>query len=359
MPVFFEFLLIACLIYLWESALWLPKQGIALRRGWFGKKWRVIPAGRLLATRELGLVPMLPIPPDLRLLPCPGFPLVSHDSGKIFIETTAGGFLETSANCWYDFRLETHHLSVDYLSVRCQSPRLTELLREGKNLGLDPHKAIRRAWNLALSPARAKREMKRWSIVSRPLRFYGPILACGFFAAIPTAYLTLGPMAALWLAAWLWCLMIATAIHLLWLGKNVFPSARSEFRQDAFLSVLIPFHAMRALELASVHVFAQTHPAGVLVTVGEINHPWLRGFARRLLHPRPSNLGDLALSETALPSLKLILDKRSFALKQFDHAPDRSNDLEAVAYCPRCHGMFLSGTETCSDCGGLALRGFQ
>lgn len=358
MPVFLEFLLVAALIYLWESALWLPKRGHALRRGWFGKTWRVIPATRLISTRELGVIPMLPVPPDSGLAPCPGFPLAVGVTGAIFVESADGDFRETDVRTWEQIRFSAPHLHAGNLSVRCQSPATMDSLREGKSLGLDPHSAIRRSTALSLSPARAKRDLKRWRIVSAPLRLYGPTLTIGFFAGIPAAYLTLGSVSALWLAAWLWLIMLATALHLFWIAKSVYPACRDEIRQDAWLSILVPFHAMRALEITSVHAFARTHPAAILLSSGAMHHPWLRAFMRGLLFPRPTHPGDAARASTLLPPLEKILRGKNMSSSHFDTAPDRAEDPDAFSYCPRCHGMFLTGREKCGDCGDMPLRIF-
>ncbi len=356
MSVFLEFLLIAALIYLWESALWLPKRGHALRRGWLGKTWRVIPATRLLSTRELGVVPMLPLPPDSRLAPCPGFPLAVDETGVIFIETADGDFRKADARSWEQIRYAAPHLIAGNLSVRCQSPAAMDSLREGKSLGLDPQAAIRRCAALALSPARAKRDLKRWRIVSSPLRLYCPALTLGFFGGIPAAYAFLGAVSALWLAAWLWCVMFAISRHLFWIAKHAYPTCRSEIRQDAFLSLVVPFHAMRALEITSVHAFARTHPAAILLASGATDHPWLRTFIRTLLFPRPIHPGDAARASTSLPEIEKILRGKKMKPADFDNAPDRADDPDASAYCPRCHGMFLEGRENCGDCGDMPLR---
>lgn len=358
MPVFLEFLLVAALIYLWESALWLPKRGHALRRGWFGKSWRVIPATRLLSTRELGVIPMLPIPPDSGLAPCPGFPLAVDGTGAVFIETADGISQKTDALSWEQIRYAAPHLVAGNLSVRCQSPAVMEPLREAKSLGLDPQSAIRRCAALSLSPARGKRDLKRWRIVSAPLRLYCPTLTLGFFGGIPAAYVFLGPASALWLATWLWCVMLAISLHLLWIAKHAYPACRSEIRQDAFLSLIVPFHAMRALETISVHVFARTHPAAILLASGAAMHPWLPSFIRSLLFPRPNHPGDAARTSTFLPEIEKILGRKNMKAGDFDTAPDHADDPDASAYCPRCHGMFLKGRESCGDCGDMPLRPF-
>ncbi len=359
MPVIFEFLLVAGLIYLWESALWLPKQGVALRRKFFSGKWSAISATRLLATRDLGVVPMLPFPPDVGLAPAAWLPLIADPQGKIFMATPEGTFRETTFVSWDDIRYSEHHLRIGSSSIRCQSPRAIELLQNQKKRGFSPEIAIQRSWILSLSPSRAKLEMKRWKISSFPLRFYCPALTVGFFIGLPVAYLYLGPMAALWIGAWLWILMFSISRNLFRLAKHLYPSARAELRMDALLSLLIPFHAMRAMELASVHAYACTHPAAILLASGQISHPWLHKFIRETVTPRPSHLGDATFRDFATPLLEEILGKRNLSICRFLEAPVKSGDPEASSWCPRCHGLFLPGVSICYDCGGLPLRNFD
>lgn len=358
MPVFLEFLLVAALIYLWESILWLPKRGYALRRRWFAKSWRIIPAARLLSTREVGLVPMLPIPPDAGLAPCTGFPLATNEKRAVFIESAAGDLRITDIQRWEQIRFVAPYLHAGELSVRCQSPAAMDALREAKSLGLDPHAAILRCAALSLCPIRAKRDLRRWHIASAPLRFYAPTLTLGFFGGMPATYILIGPVATLWLAVWLWCIMLMISMHLFKIAKSIYPSCRSEIRQDALLALVVPFHAMRALEITSVHAFARTHPAAILMSSGATDHPWLSTFLRSLLFPRPKHPGDAARTATLLPALGKILLRKNKQPADFDTAPDRTSDPDASAYCPRCHGMFLRGRETCGDCGDMPLRPF-
>ncbi len=359
MPAIFEFLLVAGLIYLWESTLWLPKQDVALRRRVFTRKWRVISATRLLATRELGVVPMLPLPPDAGLAPAAGFPLIADPEGKIFMVSPEGIFREVVVKSWDDIRFSEHRLRIGGHSVRCQSPRVIEFLQTGKKNGLSPEEAIQRAWRLSLSPTKAKREMKRWKISSFPLRFYCPALTIGFFAGLPLAYLQLGPLPALWIAAWLWILMFWISLTLFRLAKHHYPAARAELRMDAFLSLLIPFHAMRAMELASVHAFASTHPAAILLAANQTSHAWFHRFIRETVTPRPPHPGDEAFRDSVMPILEKILSKRGSVVSGFIAPPDRSGDPEASSWCPRCHGLFMPGIDVCNDCGRLGLRKFR
>jgi len=359
MSAFAEFLLIACVLFAWESTLWLPLQGITLRRRGFSNKWRVLPADRLLAMRELGLVVMLPMPPDGGLAPCQAPPLAVDTDANILIEQAPGRFARLATVSWNDIHEEPHHLRLGTLATRISSPRAIEVLKRARRRGATPHAAVRQAWRLALSPARAGREWRRWRMVAWPLRWSGPVLTLGFFVGLPLVYLYQGSRPAVCFALWLWCLMGCSAAHLWWLGKRVYPGARAALRMDALLSLLVPFHAMRALEMAAVHAMGTTHPAALILATRDLTNPWLAGFIRRILHPLPGVAEDAGFAAALRPVLATALARCGLSLDDFDGAPDRAGDAAAVAYCPRCHGRYLARVKACPDCRGMRLRDFE
>ena len=209
---------------------------------------------------------MRPFPPDAGLAPCQVPPLLADDAGGFFLETAPGVYGRVAASEWGDLREESHHLVVAASRVRISSPRCIEVLQRAKRRGATPHEAVRQAWRMALSPARSGREWRRWKLVSSQLWLNGPVLAVGFFVGLPLVYVFMGTLQTLILAGWLWCVMAWTAAQLWWLGKRVYPGARSALRMDALLSLLVPFHAMRALEIASVHAMGTTHPVGLILS---------------------------------------------------------------------------------------------
>lgn len=358
MPVFAEFVGVAIALFLWESTLWLPLRGIALRRRWSGGSWKILDPGGLFTTRDAGLIPMLPVPPDAGLAPCQAPPLLVDEHGGFLLETGAGEFSILKSLIWNDIHHEQHHLSVAGRRTRISSPRCIGVLRRAKQRGASPEAAVRLAWRLALSPGRAGREWRRWKLVSGPLRWYGPLLTLGFFAGLPLAYIHLGSQPTAYLALWLWCLMGWTAAHLWWLGKRVYPDARAALRMDSLLALIVPFHAMRAFEIAAVHAMGTTHPAGLILSSGDLENPWLGSFIRRVLHPRPGSEGDSGFSSAVRPLLGRALSVRRSYMENFGVPPDRSNDPEAAGYCPRCHGLYRADIQSCQDCQGLALQSF-
>lgn len=358
MSAFAEFWLIAGALFLWESTLWLPLRSVVLRRAWFGKRWRVLAADRLLVMRELGLVPMLPLPPDGGLAPCQAPPLALAADGTFVLESATGRTELLAAFTWDDLRAEPHHLQVGTRLARTSSPRCIEVLRRAKQRGATPQAAVRQAWRLALSPPRAAREWRRWRLVSGPLRWLGPLLTGGFFIGLPVVYVYRGSQPTLFFALWLWCLMGWIAAQLWWLGHRVYPGARAALRMDALLALVVPFHAMRALEIAAIHAMGTTHPAGLMLATGDFSNPWLGDFVRRVLHPLPGVAADAGWASALHAPLAAALAHCGKSMQDYDAAPDAADDPAASAYCPRCHGRYLAPVQSCPDCLGLELRGF-
>jgi hypothetical protein len=212
---------------------------------------------------------------------------------------------------------------------------------------------------MALSPARANREWRRWKLVSSQLRLNGAVLAVGFFVGLPMVYVFMGTLQTLILAGWLWCVMAWTATRLWWLGKRVYPGARSALRMDALLSLLVPFHAMRALEIASVHAMGTTHPVGLILSSRDFENPWLSRFVRTMLYPMPGQVEDAAFQAALRPILAEALSHCGKAVEDFDRPPDRADDLEATRFCPRCHALYRGDVESCSDCRGVSVKKFS
>lgn len=354
MPAFVEFLLVAAIIYLSESVLWLPLRGVALRKLHHGR-CKVLRPGHLLATRRAGLVAMRPVPPDRGLAPCQVPPLTTDGRGGLLVETDDESFTAIPNPRWEDFSVEDKGLRIHGIRIGLSSPRALAPLKRARARGLTPREAVERVWNLALSPARADREWRRWRLVSAPLRWLCPLLTGGFFLGLPLVYVHVGPLSALWFALGLWGLMLAIGSHVWWLGRRVYPCAGGGLRLDAMLCALVPFHAMRIAEQISVHAMATTHPAAFILASGDVGNPWLARFARGILHPRPDAPGDEARADALRKPANRALARLGLSLAIFDVRPT-PDDPGADRYCPRCHGLFHAGTGHCRDCRGVGLR---
>ena len=356
MSAFVEFALVAVILFLWESTLWLPLRSYALRRRWRGGTWRVLDTGAWFAGRETGMIPLLPLPPDTGLAPCQVPPLLVGGEGSFLIDLGNGMLLPVAAPSWDDLHRDGHHLLVGGRRVRISSPRCMDLLRRARLRGATVEAAVRQSWRIALSPGRAGREWRRWRLVSGALRYYAPVLTIGFFVGLPMAYVYLGSMWTLVFALWLWSIMAMISAHLWWLSKRVYPDARGALRMDAMLSLIVPFHAMRALEIAAVHAMGLTHSAALVLSTRDFGNPWLAAFIRGLLHPRPGVAEDAVVSSAVLPSIERYLAKAGVALEKFDAAPDTPRDEDARRYCPRCQASYHEAAAVCTNCRGLPLR---
>ena len=358
MSAFTEFLLVAFIIYLWESGLWLPMRSVLLRRKWWGGKWNIVHPGHWWSTRHLGLVAMFPVIPDGRLAPCQAPPLRVDENGKLLLDISESESVPCEAADWSALHEEATTLAVEGTKVRISSPRALDMLRRGKNAGLSPAAATGRMWRHSLSPSMARREWRRWRMVSRPIQPVCFILTVGFFAGLPTSYLYGGVYSALITLAALWLSMGMIAGHLWWLGSRVYPSVKPAFRSDALLSLFVPFHAMRAMEIASVHAMAGTHPAALLIGTGDLENPWLARFVREVSHPRPEAAHDEARCSAIRPYLISALARTGRTPADYETIPSREEDPEATTYCPRCHGLFSGGATHCTDCRGIRLKPF-
>jgi hypothetical protein len=316
----------------------------------------VLEPDAFFTTRELGLIPMWPLLPDVGLAPCQEPPLIVDAEGNMAAMRDERIILLSKSLDWSDLQVETHHLVIAGTRIRISSHRFVDSLRMGKSRGMALETAVQQAWKRSLSPSRSRWEWKKWKLVSGPLRWYGGLLTLGFWAGLPLVYVYRGSFATVVFAIGLWALMACVAGILWWLGKRVYPGARSAFRMDAFLALVVPLHAMRASEIASVHAMGSTHPVGLILSTGDLGNPWLARFVRRALHPLPGDTGNQAWCRTMRPLLAPALAKCGRDLEEFDVPPDSSEDEAAASYCPRCHGLYLAGVLTCKDCPKLEVR---
>ena len=353
-----EFLLFALASYLWESCLWLPLRSVVLRRSAFAARWNPIRPGHWMTTRELGLVPLLPVVPDSGLALCQSPPLLMDGNGRLLIEIIGSELIECPVSGWEDIEVQPSRLIVGGATARLSSMRAVDLLRAAKAKGRSPAEGVAELWKKALSPQRAAREWRRWKIASAPL---GPLcltLTTGFFIGLPVAYLYAGILPMLGVVLFLWLVMWNIGARLWWMAGRVYPTVRNTMRADAALCCVVPFHAMRAMEHASVHAMANTHPAALVLSTGDVKNPWLARFAREAVHPRPEVPFDDARAALIRPHLAMALGRFAKDLSDYETVPSRDEDEQATAYCPRCHAMFGAGIHVCSDCRGVALKAF-
>lgn len=350
-----EFVWIALALFVWESLLWIPLRGVSLRLKRGGRRWRVLDPTRLFTTRRSGVVPMLPFPVDAGLAPCQVPPLLVS-GGRFYAAADEGHWVAVELSDWGDLKEEGGQLHVAGRRVVLSSVRAAALLGRARRRGASVEEAVRQAWLRALSPVRCGREWRKWRLVSRPLALSGPLLTLGFFVGLPAVYVLRGPVPAVMFAAGLWVVMAWTAGFFWWLGRRVYPDARAALWMDAALALVVPFHAMRAREIASVHATATSHPVGMILSTGDMENPWLGRWVRGVLHPRPEVPEDRDVCAALRGHGASALAGRGMVMESFAVPPPRHSGEEAVgSYCPRCHAVYEPGAAVCSDCRGVPL----
>jgi hypothetical protein len=295
--------------------------------------------------------------PETRLAPCQVLPLIVHPDGRLFIHDGTGGWMPCQADG--KIKLDEKSLRIGKDKARVTSPRAVAGLLGDIARGTPVAEAVREQWRRSLSAGRAAGEWKKWRVASGGLRWCVPLLAPGFFGVLPLYYLYLGTRPVMALAGILWLCMAAAAANLWWLGSRPYREARPALRMDSLLCLLVPFHAMRALEEAANHAMAGTHPAALLVGTGDLDNPWLKRHMRNLLYPRPGVDGDIALAEMALAPLEEELIKRGRTRADYDQPPARGRGEDGAKYCPRCHSFYSAETMICADCRGIGLKNVQ
>lgn len=302
---------------------------------------------------------MIPLIPDTGLAPCQEPPLLVGKNDVLLLANPGAEAFPCGNATWEDLHGSFPKLIAGGKAARLSSPRALDVLRRARQRGNNPAQAVGKWWHLSLSPARAAREWRRWQMVSAPLEIPCLLLTTGFFIGLPVMFLYSGILPALITAACLWLIMIFIAARLWWIGSKVYPTVKSQFRMDAMLSLLVPFHAMRASEIASVHAMAGTHAAALILSSGQTDNSWLARLARELLFPLPDSPQDQARNAMMRPSFETSLARLGKNLSGYDIAPSREDDPDATSYCPRCHGFFGPGITVCPDCRGLPLRSFS
>ena len=352
MPDSVNFLLVALAIHAWDCMRWLPVRAPALKKRLFRRSWRTVDPRAMFSIKGKGAVMVSPWRPEFHFAPCQALPVMVGADGAFFIDQGDAEWRACEGVPSLD--VQDQHVRVGGLAVPTSSVATVAPL-----LGRPPEaleEAVRDEWRRSLSVRRARRTWQWWRLAADGFAWSVPFLAPGFFLALPAYYFFLGAKAALLLAGGLWLLMVATAFRLWWLaGRLGNPSGRS-LRMDSVLAMIVPFHAMRAVEEGAVPVMARTHPAAFLLAHRPHDSPWLGMFVRRLLHPRPGVKGDQALADLVLPQLKDETSRLGLDCARWDVPPIRRAGLDGDRYCPRCHSLYRKSARTCEDCLGLPLR---
>ena len=356
MPAEYQFLVVAALLYAWELVLWIPVRGRGFRAR--RKGWRSLDPRSLLVLRDRGAVISLPLFTDAGFHAAAPFPLIPGQDGRVWLDLgndqwkTLGKFDRT--RCHRDhLDLVVSGLKLPLLAPGESDPFLADLKADSSDDGVA---AIQRAWERSFSLPRARAALKKWRLFCGPFRWLCPMLTIAFFGVLPVLFFKVGGREAGLFGLWTLSVLLTIQILMVVVGGRVFPKAKGVFWGEALLSLLLPFHAMRATRHGLPHAFAGLHPVALLLAAGQTSHPYLDEFARRLRYPRPGNQGDAAWAELVRPLFHAACARAGAPIpEEVAPAPDSGS----AAWCPRCLALYNNTTVTCRDCSGLPLRGFS
>ncbi|MFM7180593.1 MAG: hypothetical protein ACKO2G_03895, partial [Verrucomicrobiales bacterium] len=294
MPAEYQFLVVAVLLYAWELILWIPVRGRGFRAR--RKGWRSLDPRSVLVLRDRGAVFSWPLLADSGFHVATPFPLILRADGRVWLDLgndqwkTLGKF--DRAKCHRDhLDLVMSGQKVPLLSAAESDPFLADLKADAAN---DGTAAIQRAWERSFSLPRARAALKKWRLFCGPFLWLCPLLTIAFFGVLPFLFFKVGGKETALFGLWTLTVLLTIQVLMVVVGGRIFPKAKGAFWGEAIISLLLPFHAMRATRHGLPHAFAGVHPVALLLAAGQTKHPYLNDFARRLRNPRPGNEGDAA-----------------------------------------------------------------
>ncbi|PYK98202.1 MAG: hypothetical protein DME19_13390 [Verrucomicrobia bacterium] len=349
-------LLVLALIYLSECMVWVRRGALAFRR-WWGKNYRILHPGGLLANPRGGLLPANPLPPLGTVFVAQPFPLsLSPDAAFAYSSTclNPAGRPSQTAGCLRfedirDVAVEGRNVlvngeiflkSISAFSARHLADGLRRLRKLPKPERAEAIKGLIRdslnAGNIAGILRDCGSRAGPIRILSNALFFYL------FFVVVPFVWrFGFGRLG-------------------LWLLGGMLP--------QTITIALLPT-AIRAPDILARHLLEQFHPlaiAQVLCPSDSFEH-----FARQVLldlrYPLfpvcpTSDEAAVAVERGFRTAVREAVEKfiQCAGLRPEDlTAPRRPDEPANQSYCPRCGAQFVMREGRCADCGGRPLQSFK
>jgi hypothetical protein len=166
-----------------------------------------------------------------------------------------------------------------------------------------------------------------------------------------------------WLAMWL-----AIIYGFCRAQRTIYPDDRRFRRQRLIAFVISPACAMRAVDLLSRDLLAESHPLAAAKQL--CSTATFRALARRRLlefiYPLAADYAEPAevletrqwFDERMQDALTSLVQRSGESLEQLLAAPVPLSD-DALSYCPRCEMQYAIAEGECRSCAGVPLRMFE
>jgi len=205
----------------------------------------------------------------------------------------------------------------------------------------------------SFSLAKAKKRIRRFIQISRPLILSCRIIQIYILILIPILLLTFGLQRSLIpLGIILYLMAIAVSAIFSHTHKKLYPMNKEERISSMVGMILCPPTAVKAPTILSLRLLAGFNP----VTISRIlcGKDDTHSLARKLLlEPEDFILGRKRITK----SMKRVeaLDIKASELL----IPPTVKDESSHTYCPRCHGQYEVLEGICNDCSSIALISFK
>jgi hypothetical protein len=374
--------LILAAIYFSECLFWVRRDGVAFL-SFLARRWRLAHPGTLIGNRKGGLLLSAPLPPLGVAAVCPGLPLAlspqavgawpgenAPHGGNDGVPPPVLAFDRIRSIDVDGKKILLNGEPVADTVSPASARRLAEEIRGLTRLApRDREEAIRTGLRESMSLEAIEERLARFREHSKLTRVLCNVLFAHLFLLSPALVWYQG------LARW-WALLLGGALGLMLLvflayrrsHARLYPADGVERRRHLTAMALSPPAAIRAHDLLARPLLERFHPLAVAKAVCP---SWsFEAFARRvLLDLRLATAGDG--SEPACDGqnpvlwfrreqLRIVqerlLGQEDPARNLMERPPPR--EVEALAFCPRCHTQFRGREGSCPDCGGLELRPF-
>lgn len=345
--------------YLLECVRWLPVAAQVFRTWAFRTGWTLRQPLPYLAGRGLGPALLWPLPPLGGFLAAQSWPVLPDANG---LRIGPGQLLAGRELKWSEVQPTWEKQEVRLgsgVSVQCVSPRSARELHAliGRMQSADNNERavlIKDYWADSLSIPAARAAMRRFQLASSLLR---PPCVCLFllcFGWLPYVFWWFSGDALRVGTALLSMLFLDGLVALIWrsLDRRLFGDEVNRWAQVLQLMVM-PAHAIRALDLIGLDVASRLHPLVVAAAVlPEAQVRRVAGVEWRNWKYRHAVAVGPERAAPVLMSLEACLVRLGYRQDELDAAP--SPESGAVGYCPCCHEQFLTVGARCQPCGDLA-----
>lgn len=347
--------------YLLECVRWLPVAAQVFRTWAWKSGWTLRQPLPYLAGRGLGPALMWPLPPLGGLMTAQSWPVLP-DADGLWIgpgQLHAGRALK-----WSEIQVTAEKQEVVLaagVSVLCVSARAARVLRtliERMQSSKPDQRAvlIDEFWKDSLSLPAARAAVRRFRLAASLLRLpcIGLFFLC--FGWLPYVFWWFSGDVLRVGSALLSVLFLDVLVALTWrsLDRRIFGDATSRWAQVLHLMVM-PAHAIRALDLIGHDVASRLHP--VVVAAAILPKEQARVVAgvewRNWKYRQAALLGGDRVT-AVLAHLEACVIRLGYRIDEMDAPPQQEPG--TTSFCPCCHEPFVTEMARCQACGDLETR---